>query len=223
MRVSTDACLFGAWIRLQEATKVLDIGTGTGLLSLMLAQRFPDAHFTAVEVEPGACADAALNFHSSPWKSRLELQQQDVRNWQPEQVFDAIVCNPPFFMNDLPNPQQNKKLARHGQDGLSLEALIEVVNNLLQVRGKFYVMLPPQVMEKLLILAAKQGLFLQERCRVKHNSGKAVHLEFAVFSRDGQEFISEEEIVLKDGDNYSRQAAALLLPYYLFLQGESAQ
>ena len=223
MRVSTDACLFGAWIRLHGATKVLDIGTGTGLLSLMLAQRFPDAHFTAVEVEPGACVDAVLNFHSSPWKSRLELQQQDVRIWQPERVFDAIVCNPPFFMNDMPNPRQNRKLARHGQDGLSLEALIQVVNNLLQVQGKCYVMLPPQVMGILLILASKQGLFLQERCRVKHNSGKAVHLEFAVFSRERQEFISEEEIVLKDGDNFSRQAVVLLSPYYLFLHGESAQ
>ncbi|MBU6325967.1 MAG: hypothetical protein KJS92_10805, partial [Bacteroidetes bacterium] len=128
-----------------------------------------------------------------------------------------------FFINDLPNPTHNRKLARHGQEGLSIEALIQGVNSLLQAQGKFHVMLPPQVMERLLILAADQGLFLQERCRVKHNSGKAVHLEFAVFSRERQAFISDEEIVLKEGNAYSRQAITLLSPYYLFLNGESAQ
>lgn len=217
MRVSTDACLFGAWIRLPEAGRVLDIGTGTGLLALMLAQRFPEVHFTAVEVEPGACADAALNFDSSPWRSRMELQQQDVRLWESNQGFDAIVCNPPFFINDLPNPQQKRKLARHGQEGLNMEALIRAVNRLLTVEGKFYVMLPPSVMEKLSELAFGMGFNLHERCRVKHNAEKPVHLVFAVFSRVRQELITEEEIVLKEGDSYSRKAKELLEPYYLFL------
>lgn len=217
MRISTDACLFGAWIQLHVARRVLDVGTGTGLLALMLAQRFPHTHFTAVEVEAGACIDAAANFNAAPWKQRLQLFQGDVRHWQTGETFDAIVCNPPFFMHDLPNPEQRKQLARHGQFGLSPEALVELVQRLLSPDGRFHVMLPPQTMALLEQQASKVGWFPVRRCVVRHAPEKAAHLHFAVFARDGQPPAAEEQLLLKIGHEYSARATELLAPYYLFL------
>jgi tRNA1Val (adenine37-N6)-methyltransferase len=221
MRVSTDACLFGAWIQLNGARQVLDIGTGTGLLPLMLAQRFPETHFTAVEVESGACTDAAANFMTAPWNNRLRLIQEDVRHWQTAETFDAIVCNPPFFMHDLPNPEQRKQLARHGQSGLSPEALMKAVNRLLRSDGHLYVMLPPQTIIMLERCASALGWFPVKRCVVRHVPEKQAHLHFVVFARNGQPPASEEQLMLKTGDAYSVRATELLAPYYLFLDAGS--
>ncbi|MEN9511552.1 MAG: hypothetical protein RLZZ370_1371 [Bacteroidota bacterium] len=221
MRISTDACLFGAWIQLKAARNMLDVGTGTGVLTLMLAQRFPEIRFTAVEVEAGACADASQNFSSSPWHDRLQLFQADVRHWQTAETFDAIVCNPPFFMHDLPNPEQRKQLARHGQSGLSPEALMEAVNRLLRSDGHLYVMLPPQTMMILERCASALGWFPVQRCVVRHAPEKQAHLHFVVFARNGQPPASEEQLMLKTGDAYSVRATELLAPYYLFLDTAS--
>lgn len=217
MRVTTDACLFGAWIQLHEAKQVLDVGTGTGLLSLMLAQRFPEVLLTAVELELGACIDAARNFSNSRWKERLHLVQNDVRRWLPEQRFDAIVSNPPFFIRDLPNPGAARKLARHGQDGLSLEVLLGSVDRLLHPEGTFHVMLPPPVMLELEHAAQPYGFLIRRLCRVQHRADKPAHLAFAAFSRDGRQVMAVEQFVLKDADAYSPQAREYLSPFYLYL------
>jgi len=216
MRVSTDACLFGAWIPLAQEREVLDIGTGTGLLSLMLAQRFPAIQISAIELEPGASRDAGRNFQAAPWANRLQLFEGDVRHWIPNRCFDAVVCNPPFFVQDLPNPDPARKLARHGNGGLSLDALLAATDRLLH-RGRGQRGAPPVVRMQQLEKSAALFRFRPLRyCKVQHNADKPPHLIFAAFARGVTEAPQEECIILRSGNDYSTQARELFAPFYLF-------
>ena len=102
MKVSTDACIQGAWTPVTDNVKhVLDIGTGTGLLSLMLAQRYSNITIDAIEIDADACGQAKENIAASPWADRIKLTEIDINDYAPAQRYDMIICNPPFFLNTL--------------------------------------------------------------------------------------------------------------------------
>ncbi|MCE2616378.1 MAG: tRNA1(Val) (adenine(37)-N6)-methyltransferase [Phocaeicola sp.] len=140
MKVGTDGVLLGAWTDVEKATRVLDIGTGTGLIALMLAQR-SKAKVTAVEIDKDACAQAMDNVRLSPWKERIEVIQTDVRTYRPERLFDCIVANPPYFVNSLKSPDEQRSVARH-TGTLSFRELLQSVANLITNDGMFSVVLP---------------------------------------------------------------------------------
>ena len=167
MKVGTDGVLLGAWARLAEGTKVLDLGTGCGLVALMMAQRFPFAKVTAVEIEPEAAAQAAENFQASPFAERLEAVCSDVRNFVPEGgPFDCIVSNPPFFTEDLLPPSAERSLARNAAD-LPFADLIGEAQRLLRPGGLFQVILPCSVADGFLSLCAVRAFSLLERMDVR--------------------------------------------------------
>jgi tRNA1Val (adenine37-N6)-methyltransferase len=144
MRVSTDAVLLGAWIRAMDVSRVLDIGTGTGVLALMMAQRFPLAEIDAVELEEGACKDAAFNFQHSPWSNRLKLHHADFKDWalaQGRGPYDLILSNPPYFADSLRPASPIQRTARH-QDVLPLDALVGSSMRLLGPGGCLALILP---------------------------------------------------------------------------------
>src|SRR5687767_979288 len=113
MKVTTDACLFGAWCSKEiqktkeKNQKILDVGTGTGLLSLMIAQQ-TDAFITAVEIDKDAAAEAQYNFSLSPWANRLQVLQEDITAIHFKEPFDGIICNPPFYERDLKGPDAKR-------------------------------------------------------------------------------------------------------------------
>jgi len=113
MKVGTDSVLLGAWCDGNQARNILDLGTGTGILALMLAQRFPDTRITAIEVNPDAYEEAVHNVASSAWAGRIETIHQDLAQYNPTEKFDLIIANPPFFHSDLKSTKAGKATARH--------------------------------------------------------------------------------------------------------------
>lgn len=144
MKVGTDGVLLGAWAGCAYPRRILDIGTGTGLIALMLAQRFPEADITAIEIDPQACEEAAGNFRRSPWASRLKLICGDFLNLPADilgEPFDLIVSNPPFFTNGALAPDTARLTARH-EITLPLERLIETARAFLSPTGQVSLILP---------------------------------------------------------------------------------
>ncbi len=215
MKVSTDACLFGALIAPQNLpSTILDIGTGTGLLSLMLAQRF-DSKIVAVEIDPLAAADAIFNFEHSPWKHRLSLITGDIKSLLFSNSFDCIISNPPFFENDLKSPSSSKNMARHTEH-LTLENLTVIVSNLLSDDGEFWVLLPPSRMKVLEKLFDGSNLTMEKVIHVYPKEGKAISRQIACFrSRKGGQLAERNVIVHSDKNSYTNYFNELMQDYYL--------
>lgn len=175
MKVGTDGVLLGAWTGCENCITVLDVGTGTGLISLVIAQRNPGALLTALEIDPPSASQAGENIASSPWADRIALICCDFRTWEPpvNQQFDLVVCNPPFFNKSLKNPDNRKATARHDDD-LPLSVLIEKSAGLLTSRGKLALILPAGRDAAALETASAKGLFLQRRTDVRGHAGAPV-------------------------------------------------
>ncbi len=152
MKVSTDACLLGALVNDNiTAAHILDIGTGTGLLSLMMAQKFPSAIIEAVEIEQNAFQQAQENFSNSIWKDRLKVHLSSIQNFAKNnsaQKYDLIISNPPFFENDLLSPDKKTNIAKHSTD-LTLKELLACAFELLNDNGFIYLLLPFRRMDEL--------------------------------------------------------------------------
>lgn len=219
MKVCTDACLFGAYIADQVKTKassnILDIGTGTGLLGLMLAQRVA-AQIDAVEIDAIAFQQAKQNFEESLWNERLSIFNTDILQFQNEKKYDCIISNPPFFENDLKSSDSNKNNAKH-DTSLTLEQLISVAKNNLTDDGIFAVLLPYRRVEYFIAIATKHGFNLSKKTLVKQTDKHDYFRGILIFGQ--QPSISSEEIIaIKNADDkYSLRFAELLKDYYLYL------
>ena len=157
MKVGTDGVLLGAWVALpDEGGAVLDIGTGTGLLALMVAQRSAESRIVAVEIEPQAAEQAAANVAASRWSERIEVVCADVRDYSPSGTFDLIISNPPYFSASLHSPDAARNLARHS-DTLSLGALASAAVRMLSPRGRLAVVLPADSEQQSQLVMMHQG------------------------------------------------------------------
>ena len=171
MKVGTDGVLLGAWTPLPEpCRRVLDIGTGSGLIALMLAQRLPSSTVLAIDVDEAAVAQAAENFQSSPWAERLQAEHVALQDLQAE-PFDLIVSNPPYFVDSLKNPDAQRRAARH-TDSLSYEQLQSCSAQLLTEGGTLAVILPAEAETPFLALAGQQGLTPYKITRVHTRANK---------------------------------------------------
>jgi len=237
MKVCTDACLFGAWAAQKEeviqSKHILDIGTGTGLLSLMLAQvtEKSKTNINAVEVESQAAAEAKSNFTLSPWKDRLHMVNDSIQNYTADFIggkntvhplFDSIITNPPFYEGDLKSPDSNKNKAAHSTE-LTWSTLIENVAGLLTAEGSFFVLVPTLRAYTMQKLAASNNLHLVEEVLV-YNDAK--HLPFRAMlqfkkhnpSINNEQAIIRNKIIIKDKENnYLPAFTNLLKDYYLYL------
>lgn len=167
MKVGTDGVLLGAWCPLATATsegeyKVLDIGTGSGLIALMLAQRATSIDDTpividTIDIDASAAEQAKFNFEQSPWSKLLRIYQSSLQEWQSEKEYDLIVSNPPYFQGSLKNPDAQRATARH-TDSLSYSELIAHSERLLRRNGILALVLPIEAEEEILSLAAAAGL-----------------------------------------------------------------
>lgn len=218
LKVTTDACLFGALIETENAKSILDIGTGTGLLALMLAQKYDASCILGIEVDENSAELAERNFFESPWKEKLKAHHADIFSWSEhaDSKFDLIVCNPPFFTSHKKNDDERKSLARHN-DSLSPQKLTEIISKHLSANGKAFIMLPPSEMSAFENYCLTQNLFPAKKFVISSNEEKTPHLFIISFSFFPDK-ISEEKIFIHEkGGKYSQRFMELLAPYYLHL------
>ena len=222
MKVSTDACLLGAAADLTGATRLLDIGTGTGLLALMAAQRHPTVEIEAVEMDEAAAAQAAANTAASPWAERIQVQALSLAEYAATQPapFSHIICNPPFFQQSLRSPDVARTTARHtAADTLSFEELAGFAADFLQADGLLTVLLPPPEMLAFERMAATHGLHPATRLVVRHRLGSKPLRHITGFRR-AVGAVLETELTIRetnDESSYSAEFRALLAGFYLAL------
>jgi tRNA1Val (adenine37-N6)-methyltransferase len=221
-KVSTDACLLGAAIDLTGATRVLDIGTGTGLLALMAAQRAPAATIEAIEIDHVAAAQAAANVAASPWAGRIRVRPLSLAAYAAAlpPLFSHIICNPPFFRRSLLPPDAARATARHmGKASLTFAEIAAFAAAFLEPAGTLTVLLPPPEMAHFVQAARAAGLPPQARLMVRHRPGGRVTRVIGQFGREAGVAGVETELVIKaaDGLAYSADFEALLSGFYLGL------
>ena len=168
MKVCTDACAFGAWANISDAKRILDIGTGTGLLALMTAQRNSNALIDAVEIDLATAQRASENFQNSPFSARINLFQTAIQHFEPEYKYDTILVNPPFYQNDLrsPNPKINQA---HHAASLTFDELLASVNRLLKETGIWHILLPIDESNRFNESAGAQGWLKQSELLLYHS------------------------------------------------------
>ena len=174
MKVGTDGVLLGAWA--QGGRRILDIGSGTGLISLMMAQRFPEAEVVGIDMDADACGQARENVMASPFRDRVEIEccrlqdfggtSEAAEGLKAAGVFDAIVSNPPFFVDSLKNPDSKRTMARH-TDSLPFRDLFAGVKRLLSDDGVFSAIVPVEVVEQFVAESCILGFYLIRKCGVK--------------------------------------------------------
>lgn len=219
MKVGTDACLFGAWLHpLNAATclHALEIGAGTGVLSLMLAQRFPHIEVDAVEIDEAAAIQAASNFAASPWANRLRVIREDILQFNQAKKYSFIFSNPPFFQKSLKSPDTKINLARH-ESSLDTISLLRVITGNLNPGGSFAVLLPFDQKDNFIMEAANQGWFITSELWVTHSPRHQYARSMLQFCREKRAVNKQTLEIYQDDKNYSPAFRHLLKAYYLFL------
>jgi len=219
MKVGTDGVMLGAWAPVSQARHVLDIGTGSGLLALMLAQRTSqEVTITAVELDEQAAEQATNNVLASPWSERITVHQADIRQWSGENMvrYDLIVSNPPYFDEGAQCATPERDKARYTTT-LDHQSLLEIAAALITEEGFFCVVLPIETCESFTIKAQKLGWHLRLRTDVSETESRLPHRVLLAFSpRDGERFA--DRLVIRGPDQrYSESYTALTQAFYLFM------
>ena len=199
MKVGTDGTLLGAWASMPEPAesnvpRILDIGTGTGLIALMMAQRYPKAEATGIDIDNDAVRQACENASASPFADRVTIVRGDIRATAFQHTFDAIVCNPPFFADSLESPDARRTLARHAAT-LSLRQLMECSWRLLSDGGELSVVMPFDSKGHLESEAALAGFFKVRQCAVKTTAQKPPRRLLAAFRKHPAQTESTEMVI----------------------------
>jgi tRNA1Val (adenine37-N6)-methyltransferase len=222
MKVCTDACLFGAYISYHEENcttnenHILDIGTGTGLLALMLAQKVR-GNIDAVDIDEKAFEQAKENFENSTWVSRLRAYHSDIIEFAAGKKYDIIISNPPFFRDSLKSGDIQKNLAKH-TTALSYADLAATVSKSLGNNGKFYILLPFSHIEIFEKIAAGYQLFLIKKINIKQSEHSKSFRTIALFSNKLSNEGTPELLSIKnEKDEYTESFIELLKDYYLYL------
>lgn len=213
MPVSTDGVLLGAWTNISECSQILDIGAGTGLLSLISAQRNSNAHIDAIELMPIAAEVARLNFSQSPWKERLVLIHQDFLSYQTAYEYDAIICNPPYFNNGEQSLKGERSTARH-TDSLPFDKLLQHCKTLISSTGRASFILPVFEGEIFIKIAKGCDFHLTKITKVKTTEKKSptrLLIELSLFPHIYQ----ESTLTIHDGNGYSDDFIKLTRMFYL--------
>ena len=214
--VTTDSVLLGAWARIEDAGTMLDIGTGTGLLALMAAQR-SSARIVAIEPDYNSFIQAGINFASCPWHERMTLIHTSVQVFrsEAEMVFDAIITNPPYFVDSLLNPDHGRARARHAVS-LSHADLAGAAVLLLAPVGSLHLVLPVNEAQRFSQVAAAQGLHCTRRLLVRPTPATPPARALMTFGREALPCTEEELVIEKGGRHvYSDEYVSLTKDFYL--------
>lgn len=214
MRINTDGVLLGAVATKKNATRILDIGTGTGVIALMLAQRFPEAFVDAVEIDESAALAAAKNAERAVFSSRLKVVHTAIENYDAEVQYDLIVSNPPFFVNDLKNPEYRKGVARHA-DSLFFKDMLHRVSLLLSRDGRFWFILPVKQAENTIRIAADYGLSPVEVLHLHSDENKDEFRQIVCLDYSGDPVKHQKFYIYADRGIYTDAYKLLLKDFFL--------
>ncbi len=213
MKVCIDSCIFGASTMVLPNQKVLDIGTGTGLLSLLLAQK-AKLHIDAIEIDKEAFLQASQNINESPFTENIKTHHSTLAAFE-ETDYDLIICNPPFYSGQLSSPDPQRNRAMH-QESLKLEDLALEINQKLNKNGLAHILLPPTEMAHFKTLMKPLGFSTSREIHIKHNPVKSPFREMVVFSRE-KSIAQVSEFIIRETDNvtYTEEFQTLMKDYYI--------
>lgn len=214
MKVGTDGVLLGAWTNISHSQHILDIGTGTGLIALMLAQRCEYANVTAIDIDEKAIEQATENILSSPWNHRVQATLQDIRTYNPIIKFDTIVSNPPFFINSLKGPDNQRNMARHTET-LGCDILLEKVAEILDPNGCFSIIIPAEQTTILIQKALLHHLYPSRHTAVITRPGLAPKRALIEFQKQQKKCHKDELTIEIDRHVYSEDYINLTKDFYL--------
>ncbi len=214
MKVNTDGVLLGAWADVAQSTTILDIGTGTGVIALMTAQKNLSATIDAIDLDEDAFLQTKENFERSSWHQRLNAIQCSVQNYSIERRYDVIISNPPYFIDDFKTSNEQKNIAKHST-ALTYEELISGISRLLSVHGKAFLSIPVFNVERMQRIAAQQNLFSIKLTEVIAVEGKLPYLALMQLTRQ-QQVLSKSTITIKDGKGaFTSEYIELTKDFYL--------
>jgi len=218
MKVGTDGVLLGAWCPIDNNPfSILDIGTGTGIIALMLAQRSHAEQIDALEIDEGAFEQAVENFENSPWSDRLFCFHAGLDEFvdEPEDEYDLIISNPPFYSEDYKTNNSQRDLARF-QDAMPFEDLIEAADLLLSENGIFSVIIPFKEEERFIDLCAKVELYPVKITRVKGTHSTPIVRSLMAFKRYELAVLTADELVVETSRHvYTDEYINLTKEFYL--------
>lgn len=216
MKVGTDAVLLGAWADVTGVQTILDVGTGSGVIALMLAQRTSgEALINAVEIDNEAAADAVENFSESPWAGSIQLFNTSIQQFHPVQKYDLIISNPPYFINSLKPPHPSRKRARHG-DELKFDDLIATATRHLKTpTGRLALILPVAESEVFARKMSAHGFYLNRECTFRTRPHKPIERKLMEFSFGNGRLQTEELCLYEHREVWSASYKKLTAPFYL--------
>lgn len=217
MKVCTDSCLFGAvvaqYISEKNIQNILDIGTGTGLLSLMLAQK-SSAFIDSIEINEDAYKQAALNFKNSNWENTFQLFHTSLQNFQPTKSYDLIIANPPFFENSLKSNDYKKNVALHAEE-LTLQELAFNAKKMMAHNGILAVLLPYQKSE--FFIQEMKPLYLIKKVNVAQTTNHNFFRSILFFGNENNLLVEKNISIKNSNNNYTSDFIHYLKDYYLYL------
>ncbi len=217
MKVGMDGVLVGAWTDTSGAKQILDVGTGTGLIALMMAQKNSQAQVDAIEIDEEAFQEAKLNVHNSPWRNRMKLELCSFQEFaqSKNQKYDLIISNPPFFTSGEKAPAPNRAQARHS-DVLPLDILVSGAAKMLNANGRIALVLPAENLSEVETLASKNGLFVARLCHIKPNPRKPVFRILVELSNVESPKIEENLMIeFENHHDYTPEYQNLTSEFYL--------
>ena len=215
MKVGTDSVLLGAWIQDKAFENILDIGCGSGLISLMMAQRFENADVMGIEIDPNSVEDAKFNFEQSNWSSRLKVKEIDIREFNSVNKYDLVISNPPFFTESLLPPKENRAGARHDFQ-LSLDDLLVSAVRLLKENAVFALVFPYDREEILIEKASQLNLYPQRILHTRNKPDAQVKRCFIEFQKKQTSEVKMEMLEIRDYNNeYSSAYKNLTKDFYI--------
>lgn len=224
MKVTTDACLFGAWVAGEINNEeliinnLLDVGTGTGLLSLMIVQK-TGFSIDAIEIENGSFEQGKENIESSPWNDRINIFYEDAKKFRPSHHYDVIISNPPFYENELKSEDEKRNIALHGNE-LTFEDLLKTIDSNLSSDGTFFILLPYKRQDEIRKIFQKYQFSLSKmifvRQSIKHDYFRMMIMGKKK-STEPIETAFDEISIWDEKQQYTKQFTELLKDYYLYL------
>jgi tRNA1Val (adenine37-N6)-methyltransferase len=215
MKVGTDGVMLGAWTKIDKANRILDIGTGSGLIALMLAQRTSEnTHIDAVEIQQAAYTDAQENVDHSPWKNKIVIHHLPIQQFKPNYQFDLIVSNPPYFQYSLLPPTKERETSRHSHS-LPPTELIQSIKHHLTPHGRFSIILPYREGMQFIDLAKKENLYCSRQCTFQTRQHKPIERLLLEFTRVPVDCETGHLLLYSEMNTYSTEYQQLTNAFYL--------